>query len=296
MNPKQKAGYVAVIGRPNVGKSSLMNHLLGQKIAIISRKPQTTRHVLYGIDSGDHHQIIYIDTPGLHRHTPHAMNRHMNRMAKQSMDFVDIIVHVSEVGRWQEEDQDIIELLNGFEQPKIHVLNKIDKCKDKTVVLSELEKIHQAFNWHSIIPVSAQQNINLHALKEALISLLPEQDFIYSPDEITTATMRFMAAEIIREKLFRYLHQEIPYQLGVLIDDYREERGMVFIHATILLERESQKAIVIGKGGQTLKLIGQRAREDLEKMLAQKVVLKNFVKSKENWQDNEAIMNSMGHG
>lgn len=159
-----------------------------------------------------------------------------------------------------------------------------------------MEKIHQKANWEALIPISAQYKNNLDGLENKIIELLPEQDYLFSEEEITTASMRFLSAETIREKLFRYLHQEVPYELGVIIERYQEKENIVLIDATIIVERESQKAIVIGKGGQTLKLIGQRAREDLEKILEKKVMLKNFVKSKENWRDNEQIINSMGQG
>lgn len=292
----KKSGYVAVIGRPNVGKSTLMNFILGQKIAITSRKPQTTRHALYGIHTTENAQIVFIDTPGIHQNAKKSINKQMNRTAKQNMDFVDLIIHVSEVGKWTEEDEQIIELLKGFKQPKIHVINKIDKWNDKSALIFELEKIHQKANWEALIPISAQYKNNLDGLENKIIELLPEQDYLFSEEEITTASMRFLSAETIREKLFRYLHQEVPYELGVIIERYQEKENIVLIDATIIVERESQKAIVIGKGGQTLKLIGQRAREDLEKILEKKVMLKNFVKSKENWRDNEQIINSMGQG
>lgn len=292
----KKSGYVAVIGRPNVGKSTLMNFILGQKIAITSRKPQTTRHALYGIHTTENAQIVFIDTPGIHQNAKKSINKQMNRTAKQNMDFVDLIIHVSEVGKWTEEDEQIIELLKGFKQPKIHVINKIDKWNDKSALIFELEKIHQKANWEALIPISAQYKNNLDGLENKIIELLPEQDYLFSEEEITTASMRFLSAETIREKLFRYLHQEVPYELGVIIERYQEKENIVLIDATIIVERESQKAIVIGKGGQTLKLIGQRAREDLEKILEKKVMLKNFVKSKENWRDNEQIISSMGQG
>ena len=256
----QRAGYIAVVGRPNVGKSTLINHLIGQKIAITSRKPQTTRHALLGIHSSGDNQLIFVDTPGIHQNRDKAINRHMNRTAWQSMDYVDLILQVSEAGRWNDEDARIAKALAAGDKPVIQVPNKIDRLRDKTVLLKELEHIQSLGNWQAIIPVSAQQRQNLDTLERALIPFLPEQPWLYPEDHITTAGMRFMAAEIIREKIFRYLHQEIPYALGVIIDQYQEDERLVEIDATIMVERDSQKGIVIGKGGQTLRLIGQRAR------------------------------------
>lgn len=290
------AGYIAIVGRPNVGKSTLINHILGQKIAITSRKPQTTRHALMGIYTEAENQIVFIDTPGIHSDGKKAINRHMNRAAWQSMDYVDAIVQVSEVGKWTDDDQRVAEGIAKLDIPKIQVLNKIDKLKDKTALLAELETMLARGDWTAIVPVSAEKKQNLEALITTLIAQLPEQAWIYPEDQITTAGMRFMAAETIREKLFRYLHQEIPYELGVIIESYREQKGTIYIDATIMVERDSQKGIVIGKGGQTLKAVGQSAREDLERILEQKVVLKNFVKVKDNWRDNDQIIQSMGLG
>lgn len=291
-----RAGYVAVVGRPNVGKSTLINHLIGQKIAITSKKPQTTRHALLGIHSSGENQIVFVDTPGIHQNREKAINRHMNRVAWQSMDFVDAILQVSEAGHWTDEDARIADALKESDRPVLQILNKIDRLREKSLLLAELARIHDIASWQDIIPVSALQHTNFEALEAAIIPLLAEQPWIFSEEHITTAGMRFMAAEIIREKIFRYLHQEIPYALGVIIEQYQDTERLVEIDATILVERDSQKGIVIGKGGQTLKLIGQRAREELERLLEKKVMLRNFVKVKENWRDNNAIIDSMGHG
>ncbi len=291
-----QAGYIAIVGRPNVGKSTLINHILGQKIAITSRKPQTTRHALMGIFTEEDKQIVFIDTPGIHSDGKKAINRHMNRAAWQSMDYVDAVVQVSEVGQWTDDDQRVADGVAKLSMPKIHVLNKIDKIHDKSVLFAELEQRNALTDWHAIVPVSATHSRNTDELLKVLYQLLPEQAWIFPEDQITTAGMRFMASETIREKLFRYLHQEIPYELGVIIEKYEEKKGVVHIDATIMVERDSQKGIVIGKGGKTLKAVGQAAREDLERMLEQKVMLRNFVKVKENWRDNNAIINSMGLG
>lgn len=291
-----RSGYVAIVGRPNVGKSTLINHLIGQKIAITSKKPQTTRHALLGIWTEGEDQIVFVDTPGIHQGSKKAINRQMNRAAWQSMDYVDIIVQVTEAGRFNEEDERVAKGVLESGKPVIQVLNKIDHFKDKTALLASLQAVQNQGDWAEIIPVSAKNGQNLDVLLAALTSRLPVQPWLFDEDQITTASLRFMAAEIVREKLFRYLHQEIPYELGVVIDRYQEDERLVQIDSTIIVERDSQKGIVIGKGGKTLKLIGQSAREDLEKLLEKKVMLRNFVKVKENWRDNDQVIHSMGLG
>lgn len=290
-----QSGYVAIVGRPNVGKSTLINQILGQKIAITSNKPQTTRHSLVGIHTTEQAQIVFVDTPGIHQDSHKAINRQMNRTAWQSMDFVDIIVQVSEAGHWSDEDQRIADGIKPFPQPTLHLLNKIDRFKDKTQLLSALEAVATKADWQAIIPISAQNRQNLDAVEQNLIQLLPQQAWLFPADQITTAGMRFIAAETIREKLFRYLHQELPYQLGVIIERYATLNNIVHIDATIIVERASQKGIVIGQKGKTLKLVGQRARADLEKTLEQKVMLRTWVKVKENWRDDDQLIKSMGY-
>lgn len=291
-----RSGYIAVVGRPNVGKSTLINHLIGQKIAITSNKPQTTRHTLLGIHTVDNAQMVFVDTPGIHQERKTAINRQMNRAAWQSMEYVDIIIHVSEFGRWTDEDSHIAQSISELNMPRLHVLNKIDRCKDKGRLLDALQSIHDHGEWQEIVPVSAQHDTNIDTLETTLGKYLPIQEWLFPEDQITTAGMRFMAAETIREKCFRYLHQELPYELGVIIERYADEDGLAQIDATILVERASQKGMVIGKRGKTLKLIGQRAREDLEKMLEQKVMLRTWVKVRENWRDDDQIIQSMGYG
>lgn len=291
-----RSGYIAVVGRPNVGKSTLINHLIGQKIAITSNKPQTTRHALLGIHSVGNTQMVFVDTPGIHQERKTAINRQMNRTAWQSMEYVDVIIHVSEFGRWTDEDSHIAQSINQLNRPRLHVLNKIDRCKDKAQLLAALQAIDGYVDWQEIVPVAAQHGTNLDALERSLSQYLPTQDWLFPEEQITTAGMRFMAAEIIREKCFRYLHQELPYELGVIIERYVEEPNLVRIDATILVERASQKGMVIGKGGKTLKLIGQRARADLENLLEQKIMLRTWVKVRENWRDDDQLIRSMGYG
>ena len=294
-----KAGHIALVGRPNVGKSTLLNHLIGQKIAITSRKPQTTRHALLGIRSEGDCQLVFVDTPGLQpaqQARAKALNRQMNRTAKQSADFVDVILLVLEAGRISDADREVIQLLAGFPQPKLALINKIDRLPNPEALLPQLAQLQELAPWQALIPVSALKGTNLPTVIAQLTALLPERPWFYGEDEITTSATRFLVAETLREKLFRYLHQEVPYGLGVVIDTYQEEEALIRIDATIIVERNSQKAIVIGRGGSMLKLIGSRARADLEKLLERKVMLKTFVKSKENWQDNEQILQSMGQG
>lgn len=291
-----RAGMIAVVGRPNVGKSTLINHLLGQKIAITSRKPQTTRQALLGIYSEDDVQMVFVDTPGIHRDGKKAINRQMNRAAWQSMHDVDVILHVSEVKRWEEDDAQIAAEIAQMKVPAVHVVNKIDRLKDKADLFPELQARQSIANWAAIVPVSAARSQNLEELLRVLAPLLPEQPFLYDQSQVTTASMRFLAAEIVREKLFRYVHQEVPYELGVIIEQYQLVGKTVHIDATILVERESQKGIVIGVGGKTLKAVGQAAREELEQILEQKVMLRNFVKVADNWRDNHRILQSMSAG
>lgn len=291
-----RAGMIAVVGRPNVGKSTLINHLLGQKIAITSRKPQTTRQALLGIYSEDDVQMVFVDTPGIHRDGKKAINRQMNRAAWQSMHDVDVILHVSEVKRWEEDDARIAAEIAQMKVPAVHVVNKIDRLKDKADLFPELQARQSIANWAAIVPVSAARSQNLEELLRVLAPLLPEQPFLYDQSQVTTASMRFLAAEIVREKLFRYVHQEVPYELGVIIEQYQLVGKTVHIDATILVERESQKGIVIGVGGKTLKAVGQAAREELEQILEQKVMLRNFVKVADNWRDNHRILQSMSTG
>ncbi|MBR1376157.1 MAG: GTPase Era [Cardiobacteriaceae bacterium] len=293
---KTQAGFVAIVGRPNVGKSTLLNKLLGQKIAITSRKPQTTRHNLLGIFTEDNLQAIFIDTPGIHSGGKKQLNRQMNRAARKSMIDTDVIIQVVESGKITAEDIKIMEQTVEIKLPKICVINKIDRIGNKEKLLAEIAEIAQKNSWQEIIPISAEKGQNTDAIIKVLNSLLPQREWIFPEDQITTAGMRYLCAELIREKLFRYLHQEVPYELGVIIEGYKELKGMVKIDANIIVERESQKAIVIGKNASVLKAVGTAARIELEKELEQKVLLKTFVSVKNNWRDNAEIIANMNKG
>ncbi|MBS1214004.1 MAG: GTPase Era [Proteobacteria bacterium] len=290
-----KAGYVGLIGRPNAGKSTLLNHLVGQKISITSRRPQTTRHRIHGIKTSEAGQAIYVDTPGLHASEQRAMNRYLNRTAGNTLLGVDVVVWVMDQWAWHPENDLILEKLKQARCPVILAVNKVDQCEDKTRLLPFLEDAAKRFEFSEIIPISALRGVNLELLEEKIMALLPEGQPIYPEDQITDRPERFFAAEIIREKLIRSLGQEVPHALTVEIQHYKLEKGMVRIHAVIWVERDGQKAIVIGRQGEVLKKVGQRAREDLEKMLDRKVYLNLWVKVKRGWSDSERALQSLGY-
>ncbi len=289
-----KCGYVALIGRPNVGKSTLMNHLLRQKISITSRKPQTTRHRILGIDTTADAQIIYVDTPGMHRSEKRALNRYLNRTADTTLLGVDLVVWLIDGLLWQEYDDIIFAKLEQAGLPVILAVNKIDKIKEKKTLFGFFEKAQKRFPFQHLIPVSALKNINLDILQSRIVEQLPENNFVYPEDQITDRSERFFAAEIIREKLTRRLGDELPYALTVEIERYEELAGLSKIYAVIWVERDSQKHIVIGKQGQMLKNIGSDARQDIEAMIGHKVYLQLWVKIKKGWSDNEKAMLSLG--
>lgn len=289
-----KCGHVALIGRPNVGKSTLMNHLLGQKISITSRKPQTTRHRILGIDSSETAQIIYVDTPGMHKSEKKALNRYLNKTADISLLGVDLVVWLIDALAWHEYDDIIIEKLKQTGIPVILAVNKIDKIKNRDAVLDFFKQAGQRFPFSHLIPVSALKGRNLEQLHQLIIDELPEGDAIYPDDQITDRSARFFAAEIIREKLTRRLGDELPYALTVEIERFEELQSLCRIYAVIWVERESQKNIVIGKQGQLLKKIGTDARRDIETLLDSKVYLQLWVKIKKGWSDNENALNNLG--
>ena len=290
-----KAGYVALVGRPNAGKSTLLNHLVGQKVCITSRRPQTTRHRIHGIKTTEAGQAIFVDTPGIHSEQKRAMNRYLNKTASSVLAGVDVIVWVVDQWRWQEENELILAQLRNANSPVILAVNKIDQCEDKSSLLPFLEDAAGRFDFAAIVPIAALKNTNLERLEEIIMGLLPEGDFIYPEDQITDRSERFFAAEIIREKLIRSLGQEVPHALTVQIEQFKEENELTRIHAVIWVEREGQKAIVIGKNGEVLKKVGQRAREEMEKMFEGKIYLNLWVKVKKGWSDNETAMQSLGY-
>jgi len=287
-------GYVALIGRPNVGKSTLMNHLLGQKISITSRKPQTTRHRILGINTTEAGQVIYMDTPGMHRVEKKALNRYLNKTADTTLLGVDVIVWLIDGLSWHEYDEIIFKKLERAGLPVILAVNKVDKVKDKDTILAFFAEAQKRFSFEEMIPVSALKGTNLDTLESILINLLPESGLIYPEDQITDRPERFLAAEIIREKLTRRLGDELPYSMTVEIERYEEQEKITKIYAVIWVERSTQKNIVIGKQGEMLKKVGSDARVDIEKLIDQKVYLQLWVKVKKGWSNSERALQSLG--
>lgn len=290
-----KCGYVALIGQPNVGKSTLLNHVLGQKLSITSRKPQTTRHLIQGVKTGAVGQMIFVDTPGLHSYGKKAMNRYLNRAAASALSGVDVIVWLVSALAWGEEETHILGLLKEARLPVILAVNKVDKLSDKAALLPFLQQVAEYYAFAGIVPLSALKGENLDALEQCVLNLLPEREWLYPEDQVTDRPERFFVGEIIREKLIRCLGQELPHAATVEIEQYKEEGRLVRISALIWVERDSQKAIVIGKDGAMLKKIGERARHDLEAFLEHKVFLQLWVKVRKGWADDERALHSLGY-
>ena len=290
-----KSGYVALIGRPNVGKSTLLNHLVGQKISITSRRPQTTRHRILGIKTTQVGQAIYVDTPGLHSSQKRAMNRYLNRTAHSALNDVDIVLWLTDRAAWHVYDAIILQLLEQIHIPVIFVINKIDSLPDKTDLLPFLKDADQRFPFSGIVPLSALHGDNIDDLEVKIMALLPEGDMFYPEDQVTDKPERFLAAEIVREKLTRRLAKELPYEMSVEIEQFIEDKSLVKINALIWVERDTQKSIVIGTKGCVLKAVGQQAREDLEGMLGKKVYLELWVKVKKGWSDSEKALQNLGY-
>ncbi|MGH8547501.1 MAG: GTPase Era [Methylococcales bacterium] len=290
-----RSGYIALIGRPNVGKSTLLNHLVGQKISITSRKPQTTRHRILGIKTHPEGQAIYVDTPGLHGDEKKALNRYLNRTAKRSLSGVDLVVWVTDIPRWHGYDPIILSMLEKVAVPVLFVINKIDRVERKEECLPFLKDVGNTYPFSSIVPVSALQGTNLDVLERNILAALPEAEPVFPDDQISDRSERFFAAEIIREKLVRRLAKELPYEITVEIEQFVDAEKLLRLHAIIWVDRESQKSIVIGKDGSVLKTIGQQARLDLEKLMGKKVYLELWVKVKHGWSDNERALQSLGY-
>lgn len=288
-------GYVALIGRPNVGKSTLMKHLLKQKISITSRKPQTTRHRIFGINTTDAGQAIYMDTPGMHADQKKALNRQLNRIADTTLLGVNVIVWLIDGLAFQEYDEVIFEKLKQAGLPVILAVNKIDRVVDKDKVFAFFAAAQERFPFHAIFPISALKRIHLDELESSIMELLPAGELIYSADQITDRPEKFLVAEIIREKLIRRLSAELPYELTVEIERYEELDNISKIYAIIWIERTSQKSIIIGTEGEMLKKVGTDARIDIERLIGQKVFLQLWVKVKKGWSDNERALQSLGY-
>lgn len=290
-----QCGYVALVGRPNVGKSTILNRLVGQKISITSRRPQTTRHRILGIKTEPHSQIVFVDTPGLHARQPRAMNRYLNRAAVDSLADVDVVVFVVEGTRWVEDDDWVLEKLRRLSCPVIAAVNKVDCVADKAELLPVLQGLAEKFEFADIIPLSAKSGDQLAQLEAAVLRHLPESPPLFDEDQVTDRSIRFMAAEMVREKLFRKLGEEIPYGLTVEIESFKEENRTLHIHALIWVEKSSHKPIVIGNKGSRLKEVGREARQDMQQAFDQKVFLQLWVKVKEGWADDERALQSLGY-
>ena len=290
-----RCGYIAIVGRPNVGKSTLLNYILGQKLAITSRKPQTTRHRMLGIKTTESAQAIYVDTPGIHGNTPRAINRYMNKTASSAISDVDVVVFMVDGTKWTDDDQLVLDKLVHIKSPVFLVINKIDKLTNKNQLLPFIETMKSKMDFTEIFPVSALQKDNLDQFEEVIVGYLPEGPGFFPEDQITDRTQRFLAAELVREKLMRQLGDEIPYELTVEIEEFKQKNNVLHISTLILVEKDSQKVIVIGNKGQRLKNIGKEARLDMEALFGSKVMLNLWVKVKGGWSDDERALKSLGY-
>jgi|TARA_B110000037_G_scaffold18758_1_gene19669 GTP-binding protein Era len=288
-------GYVAIVGRPNVGKSTLLNHILGQKLCITSRKPQTTRHTLLGIKTKDNIQVIFVDTPGIHTNQERAINRVMNRSAASVIADVDLVIFVVDRFEWSEADEYVAKYLSNNQVPVIVAVNKVDMIEDKDALLPHLKFLASKVNATEFIPLSALRKTNLDELEAKIQTYIPQKMHLYPEDQITDRSERFLAAEIVREKITRQLGAEVPYQVTVEIEQFRVEGKMTYIDALILVERDGQKKIIIGTKGERIKKIGEQARADIESLLDSKVMLRTWVKIRSGWSDDERALRSLGY-
>ncbi|WP_337245426.1 GTPase Era [Luteimonas sp. gir] len=291
-----RAGFVAVIGRPNVGKSTLVNALVGAKVSIVSNRPQTTRHRLLGIATLPEGQLLLVDTPGIHREQKRAMNRVMNRAARGALEGVDVALLVVVAGRWDEEDTLAFDALRNAGVPVVLVVNQIDRMKDKTALLPYLQQVVDGREFAGVVPLSALKRNGLQQLVSTVLPLLPEQPALYGEDEITDKSQRFLAGELVREQLMRQLGAELPYATTVEIESFTVDGAMLRIGAVIWVERDGQKAIVIGKGGTRLKDISTKARLQMERLFDAKVFLETWVRVRQGWSDDEAALKALGYG
>lgn len=289
-------GFVTLVGRPNVGKSTLLNRLVGQKLSITSRKPQTTRMQLLGIKTGKDSQLVFVDTPGLQKKPGNVFNRYMNREVFNALSHVDVIVHVVEALTWTDADENVFNHIRKIERPLVLAINKIDRIKDKRELLPCLEQMNNREIYSEIVPVSAKHGQNVDLLEEHIRKYLPPGEALFPEDQITDRNERFFAAEFIREKLTRQLGDELPYNISVTIDKFSEAGKITRIYATVWVANEGQKKIVIGKNGAVLKKTGEQARKDMEKMFGRKVFLQTWVKSKNKWTSDTQALRRLGYG
>ncbi|WP_348679420.1 GTPase Era [Alcanivorax profundi] len=291
-----RCGMVSIVGRPNVGKSTLMNHLIGQKVSITSRKPQTTRHRIHGIHTRDNYQIVFADTPGIHTGQDRALNRAMNDAAVSTLSGVDVVCMMVDGLKWTAADEHVLSLLPANpDVPVLLIINKVDSLEDKAELLPHIQSLSDRYPFEAVIPVSALKEQNLLELEKALVERLPEGDFWYDEDQLTDRSLRFMAAEIIREKVVRQLGQEVPHQVSVEVELWEDGPRVTDISAAILVERRGQKKILIGDKGERIKQIGTQAREDIERLIERRVMLNLWVKIKAGWSDDARALRSLGY-
>lgn len=290
-----KSGFITIAGRPNVGKSTLLNALVGQKISITTHKPQTTRHQILGIKTTETCQMVFVDTPGFHLGESRAINRYMNRAALSALHDVAAILFVVEAGRWKPEDEALLAKMGESGIPVIAVINKIDVIKNKQDLLPVLDTLGKRFAFRALVPVSAKTHRGLDELETEITACLPFSPPLYDSEQVTDKSLRFIASEIIREKLFLTVHDELPYSLTVEIEAFEETPTITNISAVVWVEKQNHKGMIIGKGGAGLKAIGKAARIELEKLLEQKVFLQLWVRVKADWSDDERALRTLGY-
>ena len=290
-----RCGYAAIVGRPNVGKSTLLNHLIGQKLSITSRKPQTTRHPVLGISTRDDAQLLFVDTPGVHGEGKRALNRFMNRAAISALAGVDVIVMVVDRGDWRADDDRVLRQCREARLPAILAVNKIDLAASPDALLPVLARHNERGDFAAIIPLSARRDQRLDVLEDEIVRYLPEGPFLFEKEALTDRSTRFLVAEIVREKIIRQLGDELPYATTVEIEAFSSSAALTHIAALIVVERQGQKAILIGRRGQRLRQIGRQARWDIERLLDARVMLKLWVKVRSAWADDERALRSLGY-
>ncbi|RAP36413.1 GTPase Era [Legionella quinlivanii] len=288
-------GYIALVGRPNVGKSTLLNRILKQKISITSRKPQTTRHSILGIDTLGDYQYVYVDTPGIHQGSKKTMNRMMNKTAISVLRDVDVAVLVVDGTHWNDEDEYVLKLIRQSGVPCILAINKVDKLADKSALLPWIDKISQQHNFVAMIPLSARTGVQVEELQNQLKPFLPEGPHLFGEDQITDRPIKFLCAELLREKIFRLCGQELPYSTTVDLESYKDEGDLVTIHALILVDKDNHKRMIIGDKGKKLKEMATSARLDMEELLGKKVFLRCWCKVKSGWSDDERMLRQLGY-
>ena len=295
-NKNQRCGFVAIVGRPNGGKSTLTNALIGAKISIVSRKSQTTRHPIQGVLTRDNAQFVFIDTPGFQTRHGGAMNRMMNRVVVQTLSDVDVVVHVVEAGKWSEGDENVLPLLPPPDKKHvILVLSKIDAIKNKAELFEFTTRIMAKYQYDAVIPVSAVKNTQLTILLDEIAQRLPHGEFMFDEDTLTDRSMRFISAEILREKIFRLVGDELPYASTVVIEEWNEEDKGIHINACVVVERESHKPILLGAGGQHMKRIATEARQEIADMVDKPVFLEVFIKVRKGWSEQESTLRDLGY-